>query len=599
MSRHMIFHKRRAYVWGVFGVALLVRIAYLWLIFQHTTIDAIAKSPPDSRLYLGLARSFLTGQPDLHSLYMAGFGYALFLNGFLAVVNSLAVVIFGQIVLSAATSALLALVTSELFESRPAGWVAGLLHAMALTPAALAGSFLSETLFFFLIVLSLLLYLRALKDPSFPLQVGLTVTLAYAVFTRSVASLFALALLAHALLFCRAVATKSFRRRFTMIVGAVYLLTGAWAWRNYVVHDVFTIAGTGPAAAATYLGGRVKAEQDGDSTPSYWRDRYFTDLRGLRPDSAGSYRFVFEGATGILKSLWRENAPAFVSSYLGIVVENMFVFETVSMLRAQPDISPTLHRWRETDQYLTLAMWWIALLGAIALCRKRKVAISLSVLVAGYFVATSGFTCGQGSRIIYPACAGVLPLAAIGLTGAFGRSQRLIEVARRRRSEGASWRALTHESLAFLRHRGVLHFLGGALVMLAISFLNNFQVGGEVERKVIREFTPYSFSGGVDVTNVHQIMTHERFRRVEFEVTLRDSIAMPYRCYLHLMPVGRDTMLNRDFRLERQLSEYHPGDNITITSRFICPPGTYRVIWGFFGDAGGLGGPCQFTMTVP
>lgn len=189
----------------VFLVALGVRLAYLWAVYDGTS----SLLQPDSPTYLLLARDFidtggfntLTGlgvEPETERMPL----YVLWLAAFRAGVGTDALwPVLGQAVIDALTCVLIALIARRL-DPRLA-WPAGLLAAINLTMIAAAGVVLTDTLFLTLLAGWMLATVECLERPSAGSAALAGLLLGLATLTRATMQFFppllALVLLAGAL----------------------------------------------------------------------------------------------------------------------------------------------------------------------------------------------------------------------------------------------------------------------------------------------------------------------------------------------------------------------------------------------------------------
>jgi hypothetical protein len=403
-------------VWSMLGVSLLVRFLYWWMISDQSPMETLIAVPPDSRIYVQLARDFCHFTiTDENNIYMTGFGYSSFLAVLLYVSGmSFHFALFCQIVLSAFSSVLLYVIGVMVTGKRGVGFVAGMIHALSFTAITLSVSFLSESLFFFLICLAVIVFIRMMRNPGGLDYVALGLLLAFAVFTRSVAQFLPPVFLIVGILVTRLIPAGRRLETLKRVAGGValsLLLIFTWALRNNIVHGTLVVAGTGPGAAAMYLGARVASERSDSLSVYDYRNEFRKEMRELN-DGPLNYAEANQWYTSKLKDLFRYDPSSFVNTYLGIVEENIFDVDHIAELRMPA------YKWRvrsftlrPTRYNLDIVAFILAGIGVLILFAKRMPLLALLLpSLYLYFAGISGFTFWQGSRILYP---GLLPMAIL------------------------------------------------------------------------------------------------------------------------------------------------------------------------------------------
>jgi hypothetical protein len=250
----------------IFTVAFVIRLAYLAIILQHSPIDKIASSPPDTVRYMNLAKDLADFQISNESnLYMVGFGYSLFLALlFLLSGKALLFTLICQIVVASVTTMLIYKIGCLIVRRRIFGIIASVINAISPTALSLNTAFLSETIFFACIVLSIYTYLKVITDPTIKKYILMGILIAYATFTRSVGQFLPIVfILAVVITPAKHFMVPKKRVILSIIISMslALILIATWAFRNYLVNDTYVVSGTGPGAAAMYLGTSVLSQK--------------------------------------------------------------------------------------------------------------------------------------------------------------------------------------------------------------------------------------------------------------------------------------------------------------------------------------------------
>ena len=133
-----------------------MRVLYLFLISSQFGSDEILGLIPDSRRYIQVAYHILGEDAGVeYSLFLVGPGYGFLVAVFFVLFGvSVWPILILQITLSSLSCCLIYLIAKILLNDRPVSLVAGLLASISLTSISLSAAILTETLFFFLLVVS-------------------------------------------------------------------------------------------------------------------------------------------------------------------------------------------------------------------------------------------------------------------------------------------------------------------------------------------------------------------------------------------------------------------------------------------------------------
>ncbi|UCD18250.1 MAG: glycosyltransferase family 39 protein [Candidatus Zixiibacteriota bacterium] len=393
----------------IFLLAFGLRFGYLMVALDQAPPDHFAATPSDSAEYVRLAGDFYSLHiSNEHILYMVGFGYPFFLAAAFAISGQcLLFALIVQIVFGSAATALIYEIGRLIFQNRSLAAIAALINATSFTSLTLSVSFLSETVFFFLLALSVYVFLRMLEKPTLPKCLLLAILLAYTTFVRSVGQFlpvlfFAIVIITPIRYF--AVSKARLLKCTLMAMVLSIMLISAWAMRNYVKHDTYVTSGTGIGAAAMYLGARVAANQSDSLTSGDFQEIFKKEMAQsqARPLSLSEQHDWYLRK---LTDLLTDNPFLFVGTYLTIIGANILAYEDNYHFRL-PDFRPRLNQYTKLCRrlYVNEIYFILTLFGFISLVHRREVfAAVLLGLIYLYFAALSGFTYWQGSRIFYPA----------------------------------------------------------------------------------------------------------------------------------------------------------------------------------------------------
>lgn len=578
-------------------------------------MDALLRDPTDTLRYIQLAKDFtnftITNEGNL---YMTGFGYSLFLSVLLVLLGmSFKAVMFVQVVMSAITTVLIYKVALMITGKRTVGLIAGLINATSLTAITLTVSFLSESLFVFLLVSAIYLFLRSVKLSKLSGFILLGLIISYIVFTRSV-GLFLPFVFVLALVVIPGAQLPRMKKKkllgYSIITAALaFTLISAWSFRNYLKHDTFVAAGTGPGAAASYLGARVAADR-ADSLSIYDCRAIFLEEFLASKDGPLTRGEQNEWYINKVKSLFVDDPISFTITFLSIVKENMFAPDQYTQLRM-----PKKQHW--VRQYISfsfrnnfhLVLALMSSVGAATLVFKRYTLGAATLILCYLGIAfTSGFTFWQGSRIFYPAQVAWSVFVAVAIYYPFmALSSRFTWyvwprcLSFMKNVSRAAWSAIWYpnEYLRFSKqaYRKILIFVFIALVaMLHISVViprlrpaNYTQIEG---------VAGHFFGKSVEIAEIKLEEVAESTKLIIFNFKVHYGLSDSYRVFLHFRPAGKSNSINRDFALTIPTPYWHKGMQVSERVELDLEPGVYTARMGFFNGQIHLEEPLYFQITV-
>jgi len=390
-------------------ISMAVRIGYLLMVLNQTSIQFLAENPFDTKRYMAIADAIcnlsISGNFDV---YWLGLGYGLFLAVLFSVSGkSLIFVLLFQILLSSISSVLIYKIGYLITRLRTLAVLAALVHIFSLTSVALSTSILSETVFFLCLLLLIYLFIRMNENPTPGKYIALALLVTYATFVRSVGQFIPFLVVAAVTLTPRSCFTITKRKlvRYTVIsmAGALCLLT-AWSFRNYVENKTFVVAGNGIGTAGWYLGTRVASDRSGSQTIVDFRNIFHREMEVIK-NRPPTPRERNDWYTQKLWSQFTEDPVSFAQTYFSVVWENMTAADLTTRNQF-PKYDEELKVYRGViERYkISTVIICLSVLGFFFLLANGSRAPSILLgLLYIYFAFVSGFTYWQGSRIFFPA----------------------------------------------------------------------------------------------------------------------------------------------------------------------------------------------------
>jgi 4-amino-4-deoxy-L-arabinose transferase-like glycosyltransferase len=419
-ARRLITHP---YFYIFLAAALLRLVLFALALDQAGSVAQLQRVPPDARLYSAAADAIrIDLNFQTHGVRAFGPGYPILLALMGGLVGtSPGALIPLQILLTALGSVLLAMLAFRLTKNRRIAVITGFLNALSLTGAGLANVLISDSLFFVLFVIGLLLFVRGLDDGRQRWWWLSGLVLGFSVLTRSVAmfSPAIIAVLAITYVVPEQERWRSLIRRrvipFAITVFCFLVVACAWVIRNHQVHGVTYLSWAGPNAMAR-LAATVGADVNRISfeEASQQFGEAVAERTGVTGNAHQAYAEVaremfFEAILhhplSTLKTYLRQLDEGVHSDWspLGSILPDW----------AQPIRTGT--RWVERLG-LSFRVTILSALGFLLLYRqkRRRLALSLAFIYV-YFALLAGFTSLQGNRVFYPGQIAWSMLVAVAL----------------------------------------------------------------------------------------------------------------------------------------------------------------------------------------
>ncbi len=402
----------------IFSVALTIRLAYFILLCFEKNPSDLMTVAPDCHRYISIAQYIAGNNPGHeYDMFLTGPGYAAFLALLFQIFGLTpcpAVII--QIILSSINCSLIFLIAETITGNKSIAYCAAVLSAISLTSIALSMTLLGETLFFFLMLMSLFFYLRALSSGKKMHFIISGVFGGFSILVRAVSQF--LPFLFLIFLFFRPFRNPSIRGRtlFSRALYTVFIMlgiAGAWGMRNYLQNGVLTVSETGTRAARTYLVAQVVADRNPDNDIFKLRNQLDSPrmINGIAPTAKQDH----VESLHIIWSTFSSDPWQFLKVYLGIVWENMRAPDLLHLKH----LSRYMNFWAKLEKILPTTatnsiMIYLSLAGMVALLLRRNFTpLAIFSLLLAYFALLTGVTSWQGSRPYFPGQIGWTPLVSI------------------------------------------------------------------------------------------------------------------------------------------------------------------------------------------
>jgi hypothetical protein len=434
----LLFPRRELVV--IFFWAVGLRICLLIGSVEQIGADKFLSASPDTVRYVCMATGLIKGEiADEGAFVIFGPGYALFLALVFLLFGVHAVpVILIQTVLSGIACIVIYKLSMILTDSHITSLIAAFLSVISLTSIFLSCQVLSDSLYFFLFLSGLVLYLKGLLEGSWRYYIVAGILTGFAVLCRSVGQFWPLVMIIIAFVFHSTAGDDAlhkprltFKRRMTrslVTIGVVYLIVFSWVMRNYLVHGVpmlaFTSAG-GPANVAALTLERLENRKP-DEIRADWINQYKTENRIEEFTYKDSYRMNLQCSWRVFRTYpWESFKTYFALAWTNL--NEISHFHRVSLPKFNPITIPwerkiKSNKWNYLNFYLS--MMGLALL----LLSRRWRAFGILALIYFYYASMIGFTRWQGSRLFFPGQVAWAILIAVALVYPLEALDKIVRV---------------------------------------------------------------------------------------------------------------------------------------------------------------------------
>ena len=399
---------RRDVLW-LAALALILRLAYLWLGTREQSLSDMSMWANDTGNYLSAASFWLSGDPaGAQALLLAGPGYSLVLAVFQTLFAGAVLwpALLLNLLFGCAAPVVVYLLAVELTGRRAEALGAGLIAAASVTSLSVSTSILSDQPFFTLHALSLLWFVLGWKNNCTRWFVLAGMTAGVATWIRVMGQVWPVVFLFIATLVALLESSPSnwMRwRRSLWTPGILLVLILGWSSYNYSRHGLFTLTSNGARSAWLYLGARALSMNTPGLDVETARDQISAELErvaGPEHSEVAMYRYSAERIT----ELGREHPGWLVRAFAHNVKENLQE-SNYDLYRQLPQCKSALDVFtRQARDHLNEGAFFGALIGIFLLMKERNhlAWITLGATLA-VFTLITGFSFWQGSRLHYPA----------------------------------------------------------------------------------------------------------------------------------------------------------------------------------------------------
>lgn len=391
----------------IFVTALFLRTIFLLFMSTQYTSYIILYLLDDSQVYMGVARYLLNlNVAGGDYLLLSGPGYGFILAVFFKLFGFTSwPILILQIILSSLACVYIYRIGRIFFENRKISFIAAILSATSLTSISLSVAVLTDSLFYFLLVAALYLFLKGLNKGNWNYFIICGIFLGISTLIRSIGLFLPVILLFIAFVFPLKSSVLSRKSAMIRSIVASLLVIGValpWAIKNKIEHQIFTVAETGPLAARNYLASKVIYEAESKKSLLELRDSMALprQING-RPETA---RERHDHARAVVKDTFSKYPWTFIKVYFDNIIENVASLSMIHTLQL-PQFRKQFEIYQDVlftkgNRILILALTLIGVVLTMLEGRKRETLILASIY--GYFAILSGVTFWQGSRIMFP-----------------------------------------------------------------------------------------------------------------------------------------------------------------------------------------------------
>jgi 4-amino-4-deoxy-L-arabinose transferase-like glycosyltransferase len=396
----------------LFVLAFTLRIIFLLTSISQIGLDGISRASPDGVLYINMAEDIINGTNDYENGFFSfGPGFAYLLAAVFAVGGKgLFPFLILQIIISSLSCVLIYRLAVLLTRSYSVATVAGILSAISYTSIMQSLVVLSDISFFFIFLLSLILYIKGFDTGRWRYFIGAGLLAGIAILFRSVGQFwpFMMIILVYPLIRfgtrLPSFATHT-RRLFLKSIVAVMLavcIVSIWVVRNVFVHElpILADAGVNGAARVTILVlERIEERPMAEIWPRLQRE-YMEEHRLKELTPRDSYSFFVDQ---IRRTVY-EHPKEFAMTYIELLWQNLNEISYFHR-RLLPDFNREIIalEYKIKNLWLNYVNFVLSMCGLLILLITRQYrAFAVLAGVYIYFAVFIGFGYWQGSRLFFP-----------------------------------------------------------------------------------------------------------------------------------------------------------------------------------------------------
>jgi len=417
---------RRGDLIAIFLIAIFLRLAFFAASNDQIGTSQVLEKCFDCNLYIQMAKSVAYDGPDYENgFFYFGPGYAYFLAANVKLLQSRVVpIIIVNIIISSLSCLLIYSLGMKLLRSYSVAIIAALLAATSYTSITLSCVTLSDTLYFFIFLSALLLFLTALDSGTWRHFLAAGIAFGVGTLVRPIGQYSPLLMLVIAAISLPGrvrrnpgskIPAKAVALRAMVAIIITFAITSSWMIRNYKVNGVMTMAITsanGPANLAAVTIERLDGTYSKDVMQK-WAEKRLAELDKPQLTLGEQFTLYRERSRAITDSLTWHVAV----TYFSLLWENLneISYWHRALIPRCDSFTIPLEKMIK-DYYLNYVNFVLSMLGLVILWWQHKYRIAIILgSIYGYYAVTIGFFRWQGSRYFFPGQTAWAILIAVSL----------------------------------------------------------------------------------------------------------------------------------------------------------------------------------------
>ncbi len=394
---------------ALFLISIIVRLIVLAASNNQIGTGAVFDRCFDCNLYVSAAYAFAVGnQIPENALFYFGSGYILFLGTVIKVFGfyPLLLVII-NIIVSSLSSVLIYKLAKTITESYSIGILAGLITCFSYTSITLSCMTMSESFYFTLIALTLLIFLKGLHTERWLFFILSGLLLGFSVLTRSVSQFIPFLLLVVTACYLKFNSRDKRRskqdiwriyKRLLVTICIILSFTFTCMIRNYTVHGVgfLSIAGAnGPASIAA-----ITIERQTGKYAKETLDEWDSSISSEGTKFGNQYTNYRKKANEVFDTLGSEA----IRTYFSVMWENLNDINYLhrTLLPDYNHFMIPLEKYTKDHSLNYLPLLFTLTGFVILIFRKQYWAAAFLILVYSYYSILIGAFRWQGARYAFP-----------------------------------------------------------------------------------------------------------------------------------------------------------------------------------------------------
>nr|MBN2278167.1 glycosyltransferase family 39 protein [candidate division Zixibacteria bacterium] len=373
--------------------------------------DGLMYASPDAKLYVNMGKSLVNGTNSFeHGFFIFGPGFAYFLASFFKLFGKgLFPYILFQIIVSGMSCLLIYRLCMELTDSYRISILSAILAVISYTSITLSIVILSDTVYMFVFLLSLIYLVRGLRKMRWRYFIICGFFAGLAGLIRSIGQFWPLMILLMGIPYYH----FQYRRLksgakmktvvFRLVTAAIIatLIMSFWVIRNYRVHDIPALASAGVMGAAKVAA--LSLEKIENRPMAEIRREWITEYTGHPESTAVSLEESFHIEIDKTRETFFKHPGPMLRRYIGLTWDNLNATNFYHRILL-PQCQFLLKLEHKINHYdLNFLNFWISLTGMVVLIIRRQ--FRVLIILGGvyiYYALLIGFNPWQGSRVFFP-----------------------------------------------------------------------------------------------------------------------------------------------------------------------------------------------------